>query len=339
MRTNWMVVALACVVGWGWLDNCRGEGLPPAVERAKDAVVQIDNRGFGGGSGAYLGHGLVLSCDHLFRAERGGTEVGRIVVSFPSGFASTAQLLGQDAVWDLSLLRLDHLPAESPVIAWSGTAPLPGETIVSVGYGRSGDLRASLGQVTGYGRDKQRATPLTDTLLATGGARHGDSGGPILSAQGELVGVLWGSDGRTVVGTQVGMCRQVVERWMASRGQAEPVPHQHTQWVAAGCPPSGAVSRPSGPSTSTQRHNTTKPVVEDPRVQRLEVELAALRERLEQLAQQAGTQGEPGPPGPPGPMGPRGPVGDAANLDMAKLADEVRRQVAGSIRVKVEPVR
>lgn len=330
MRGNWMVVA-CCLVGWGWFGNLRAEGLPPAVERAKAAVVQIDNRGFGGGSGAYLGRGMVLSCDHLFRAERGGIETGRIVVSFPSGFASTAQLVGQDAVWDLSLLRIDHPPAEVAAIVWSDNAPRPGERIVSLGYGRSGDLRASIGQVTGYGRDKQLATSLTDTLLATGGARQGDSGGPILSEQGQLVGVLWGSDGRTVVGTQVGMCRQVVDRWMTS--------HHDTQWVSATCPPSGVPSRPSGPSTSTQPHNVAKPVMEDPRVPRLEAELASLRERLEQLALQSGAQGQPGPPGPRGPMGPRGPAGDAAHLDTAKLADEVRRQVAGSIRVKVEPVR
>lgn len=339
MGGNWIGVALACLVSWGWLSDCRGEELPSEVARAKAAVVQIDNRGFGGGSGAYLGRGLVLSCDHLFRAERGSAEVGRIIVSFPSGFASTARLVGQDAVWDLSLLKLDHPPRESPVISWSGTAPRPGETIVSLGYGRSGDLQASMGQVTGYGRDKQQATPLIDTLLATGRARHGDSGGPILSEQGQLVGVLWGSDGRTVVGTQVGMCRQVVERWLATLAQVDPAPHHETQWVSAGCQPSGSVSRPSGPSTFSGRQHVAKPVVEDSRLQRLEGELASLRQRLEQLALQSGTQGQPGPPGPPGPMGPRGPAGDAANLNVAKLAEEVRRQVTGSIRVKVEPVR
>lgn len=333
MDGNWIGVVLGCVACWGWFVDCRAEGLPPAVERAAAAVVQIDNRGYGGGSGAYLGDGLVLSCDHLFRAERGGLEVGRIVVSFPSGFASTAQVVGQDPVWDIALLALERPPANVPVIAWAESAPQPGEVVVSLGYGRSGDLRASLGRVTGYGRDKQRATQLSDTLLATGGARHGDSGGPILSDQGQLVGVLWGSDGRTVVGTQLGMCRRIVERWMAARGQAESAPHHDTQWVSAACPPSGSTPGPGGPSTTTRPHEVAKPVVEDPRLRQLEAELGALRDHLEQLARQ------PGPAGPPGPVGPRGPAGDAANVDTAQLADEVRRQIAGSIRVKVEPVR
>lgn len=297
--------------------------LPPA---AQAAIVQIDNRGFGGGSGTYLGEGYVLTCDHLFRDSRSGqNEVGRIVVSFPSGQASTATLIGQETVWDLALLRLDAPPDGVPGVPLAPDYPRPGTTVVSCGYGRQGELQANVGRVTGYGRDKYLATSLSDTLLLTGAARGGDSGGPILDLEGRLVGVLWGSDGQSVVGTQVGQCRTVLQQW-----QCPPV-----TGPASTAPGRPIVTTPRKPPLPSSAVPTASPSHE---LSTLRKELAELRQQIESLKTQPGPPGPAGPAGPPGERGPQGPPGTTEAADIPRLADAVRKQIAGSLRIKVEPV-
>lgn len=165
----------------------------------------IGNRG-SGGSGTYLGEGLVITCNHLFRNENGSNNINRIVCTFPDGQSSQAQVVKQDQVWDLAILKLLHPPMNLPGIQWrTDTVPTPGELVVSGGFGGQGSVRWNVGQVRGYGSPR-RDIPNKDTMILTGYSRSGDSGGPILDRNGRLVGVLWGSgEGRTV-GTQCGRC-------------------------------------------------------------------------------------------------------------------------------------
>jgi len=180
--------------------------LPPAVQKALAAVVRIENdfaHGKSGGSGAHLGRRLVVTCDHLFRNRAGGAAVGRITVFFPGGHALPARLIRQDSVWDLALLELDGDPPAAAAIKLAADYPRRHARVVSVGYGSRGQLAANVGRVVGFGGNKQGRPGAADTLILTGTARNGDSGGPILNERGELAGVLWGSGSRTVVGTQV----------------------------------------------------------------------------------------------------------------------------------------
>ncbi len=299
--------------------------IPPA---AGSAIVQIDNRGYGGGSGTYLGDGYVLTCDHLFRdSHNGQIEIGRVVVSFPSGAASTATVLKQHRVWDLALLKLDAPPNDVAGISLAESYPSPGTTVISVGYGRSGELLGNVGQVTGYGRDKYLATQLSDTMLLTGSARGGDSGGPILSESGQLVGVLWGTDGSSVVGTQVGQCRQILTQWQCPAGGCSP-----PRYVAPSRPVTRRPPTISGPSSSGIA-TPSQPSVPSAELEKLRQELAQLKQQI------AAIQCQPGPRGPQGEPGPQGPPGNPADVDLTRLTQLVRQQIAGSIRVKVEPVR
>ena len=45
----------------------------------------------------------------------------------------------------------------------------------------------------------------------SGPARPGDSGGPIFNARGRVVGILWGTDGQTTIGVQVGRLHIVLK--------------------------------------------------------------------------------------------------------------------------------
>ena len=45
----------------------------------------------------------------------------------------------------------------------------------------------------------------------SGPARRGDSGGPIFNDRGRVVGILWGTDGKTVIGVQAGRLHVALE--------------------------------------------------------------------------------------------------------------------------------
>lgn len=186
---------------------------------AHPAVVRIVSHTIGSkcyGSGTLIeqdGGAIVLTCAHLFR-----DGPGPIQVTFADGGSLEATLIGRDNAWDLAALRLGTTPAVTPV-AIAAVHPKPGETLTSCGYGSDGRYWCNRGRVLGYARTSNTTT--YETLELSGSARDGDSGGPVFNASGELVAVLWGTDGRMVGGTYCGRVRKFLAGLLGSgRGGA-----------------------------------------------------------------------------------------------------------------------
>lgn len=209
--------------------GCTAESTPQAeqpvsaaVERALKATVMINNRGMGGGSGVYLGDGLVLTCSHLFRDSRSGKpDLGRVVVSFVGGEASEATLIAEDQTWDLALLRLTIPP--TGVVSAALSSPdkqhAKGEAVAACGYGGVGAVRRVVGRITGFGRDKRDSTSDADTMIISGSVRNGDSGGPMFNAQGEVCAVLWGCNHTGIYGTRAARCLRFVGKFLKPRAR------------------------------------------------------------------------------------------------------------------------
>ena len=171
--------------------------------RAVARVINVlgSSRALGSGTlvAAADGRGLVVTCAHLFRD---GTGELSVRVSERSRFE--AQLLKADASADLAALEIRD--PEIPPITVSDTAVRPGEPLVSCGFGSDGRLWCNRGQALGY-VTTVGAQP-TETLELSGSARFGDSGGPVLDRRGQLVAVLFGTDGHVVDGTYCGRVRK-----------------------------------------------------------------------------------------------------------------------------------
>ena len=60
------------------------------------------------------------------------------------------------------------------------------------------------GLFVGYRRGASDGDGHDDWFELSGPARQGDSGGPIFNERGRVVGILWGTDGKTVIGVQAG---------------------------------------------------------------------------------------------------------------------------------------
>ena len=204
--------------GWGWFGNPTTRWSPEAVsdylltgQKPRPAVVRIVAPEHGGtslGSGVLVdvnrSQGLVLTNWHVIRDSRAA-----VLVQFPDGFQSAGTVVRWDEAWDLAAIVIWRPPATP--IAIAAAPPLPGQLLTIAGYGR-GTYREESGPCTEYlspgaGHPKEFVE-----LRAT--ARQGDSGGPILDAEGNLAGVLFGqNDGRTL-----GSCSTRLLAFLASAG-------------------------------------------------------------------------------------------------------------------------
>jgi hypothetical protein len=48
-------------------------------------------------------------------------------------------------------------------------------------------------------------------MIISGHARQGDSGGPVFNRNGRIIGVIWGTDGETVIGVQAGRLQLLLD--------------------------------------------------------------------------------------------------------------------------------
>ncbi len=226
----------------------------PIPEPLISATARLENHLSNGvavcGSGVLVARddrwGWVLTCDHLFREG-----VGQVRVALPhsSGQVFEGRVFARDPSADLALVGI-AAPQARP-ITLADTHPSPGQIVLWAGYGRTGRLRAATGQVLGYVSTQVQGN--RDTLQITGAAQDGDSGGPIVDAQGHLVAIVWGTDGYRTVGTYCGRIRAFLRNFFGST-EARPPAVVPTIPPAAPNPPQDSPENPqdaSSPGSST----------------------------------------------------------------------------------------
>ena len=232
-RIGWLYMTVYCVVTLGARAEaqCTESSCRPAAA-VHGGVVRVtnltgSNRCHGSGTLVHNdeGRGIVLTCGHLFR-----DGVGRITVWFSDGRPVDGELLAVDQTWDLAALAIVR-PGVMPVKI-AADYPVPGEQLESCGYGADGKYWCNRGQVLGYTRTL--ATQTHETLEMSGCAREGDSGGPVLNRRGELVAVIWGTDGRSVMGTFCGRIRRFLHGILAVERKPERPPEAESADAADG---------------------------------------------------------------------------------------------------------
>lgn len=162
------------------------------VDRVGPAVVRVerlaDGKHPGGGTGSGVviaGDGLVLTNSHVV----GGAS--RVRLSFADGSTREAAVLGNDPDTDLALLRTD-LPAGTPAATLGNSKALRrGQLVVAIGNPLGFESTVTAGVVSALGRSL-RATSgrLIDDVIQTDASLNpGNSGGPLVSSAGEVVGI------------------------------------------------------------------------------------------------------------------------------------------------------
>src|SRR6202045_600036 len=170
------------------------------VDRVGPAVVglaihagEANGRPRGGtGSGVVVApDGLILTNSHV--AGAGGTAgaAARIEVTTPEGQHLTARLVGDDPDTDLALLRIVE-PVTLPAAPLGDSKRLKrGQLVIAIGNPLGFESTVTTGVVSALGRSlRSRNGRLIDDVIQTDAALNpGNSGGPLVSSHGEVVGI------------------------------------------------------------------------------------------------------------------------------------------------------
>ncbi|HWJ08670.1 MAG TPA: trypsin-like peptidase domain-containing protein [Nocardioides sp.] len=190
-------------------DSSTGSSTATDATAAQSAgIVQITStltNGTGAGTGLVLdADGTIVTNHHVVD---GATRIEVTVVS--TGQTYTARYVGGDAVTDVAVLALEGASGLTPVDL-SDDAAQVGDEITAVGDagGDGGSLTAAPGTVSALGQDitvestDGSSSALTDLIRMDAYVVPGDSGGAVLDADGEVVGmnVAASSGSRDVTG-------------------------------------------------------------------------------------------------------------------------------------------
>jgi len=151
------------------------------AEDAGPSVAGIGQR-WGIGSGIVLGEGRVLTNAHNVRGSHA-------TVTFADGRTAEGTVAGHDIDGDLAVIEADT--GQAAALPWSTAAPAIGTPVFALSNPGGRGLRVTFGTVSGIDRTFRgpRGLRITGTLEHTAPLLPGSSGGPVLDAQGQLLGI------------------------------------------------------------------------------------------------------------------------------------------------------
>src|SRR6266542_3031695 len=152
------------------------------AEGAGSSVVGIGQR-WGVGSGIVLGEGRVLTNAHNVRGDQ-------VVVTFADGRTADGSVAGHDIDGDLAVVEVDT--GGAPALQWpTGASASIGTPVFALANPGGRGLRVTFGFVSGVERTFRgpRGRRITGSLEHTAPLLPGSSGGPVLDAAGQLLGI------------------------------------------------------------------------------------------------------------------------------------------------------
>src|SRR3954466_11176426 len=153
-----------------------------AAEQVGPAVVGL-GRGWGRGSGVVIADGAVLTTAHNLRGDQ-------VTVVFADGRRETGEVAGVDAEGDVAVVSVDT--GEVEPVEWGDPGELAaGSVVLALANPGGRGLRATLGLVSSIGSSLRgaRGRRIRGTIEHTAPLPRGSSGGPLVDADGKLLGL------------------------------------------------------------------------------------------------------------------------------------------------------
>lgn len=166
------------------------DGQPPAVELPEAGQLEEDfhERYTAVGTGVVIDDtGTILTNLHVARAAR------KLRVTFFDGTQSDAAIVGARPDLDLAIIQPTTLPDDlMPATLGASNTLRPGDEVVAVGFPFGIGPSASAGVVSGLYRALEREGEVTmrNLIQFDAAANPGNSGGPLVNADGEVVGIV-----------------------------------------------------------------------------------------------------------------------------------------------------
>jgi S1-C subfamily serine protease len=159
-----------------------GASIRQLAEGAGASVVGIGQR-WGAGSGIVLGEGQVLTNAHNVRGDQ-------VTVTFADGRTAEGSVAGHDIDGDLAVISVGT--GETPALPWAGSASAEiGKPVFALANPGGRGLRVTFGFVSGIERTFRgpRGRRIAGSLEHTAPLLPGSSGGPVVDADGQLLGI------------------------------------------------------------------------------------------------------------------------------------------------------
>ena len=156
------------------------ETIGSVAQKVGPATVRIGG-GWRSGSGVVVGDGVVLTNAHNVRHDQ-------VTVTFADGRQAEAEVKGVDVDGDLAVLAVPTGGVAAP--AWAGGAPTVGTAVFGIANNGTGP-RVTFGTVSSVSAAFRgpRGRRIAGTIEHTAPLAPGSSGGPLVNAAGELVGI------------------------------------------------------------------------------------------------------------------------------------------------------
>lgn len=160
-----------------------------SVVRVRQLDAKDDSKIRGVGTGVVVvDKGTILTSLHVVA----GAE--KIEVEFADGLVTTATMIGSQPENDLAVLQANSIPDDLPAATLRSTRDLrAGDQVIAVGFPFGIGPSVSSGIVSGLRREYQGQSgkrPLSNLIQFDAAANPGNSGGPLVTMDGAVVGIV-----------------------------------------------------------------------------------------------------------------------------------------------------
>ncbi len=173
----------------------------------EDSVVSVrtegDNNGVKfttGGSGfLYDDSGHIVTNQHVIE------NANTVEVYFSNGKGGKAELIGEDKFSDIAVLRVSTIPSDEscnpfPLKLANSSEIRPGQIVLAIGspFGLEGSVTQGIVSATGRTLSTEDGFSISNVVQTDAALNPGNSGGPLLSLSGEVIGVNRAKSGDNV---------------------------------------------------------------------------------------------------------------------------------------------
>ena len=179
--------------------------LADAVERAGASVISVPEGGREGVSGTIWREGIAITAEHTIRG------LDEVTVVLPSGETMKAAVAGRDHGTDIAVLKV---PGRNPAKLADETQARVGEIVLSIGRRREEGLAATHGLISAIGGPWRtgEGARIDRWLRLDLNPFPGFSGGPVVNARGEVIGMATSGPRRTAATIPASTVNRVVDQ-------------------------------------------------------------------------------------------------------------------------------